>query len=179
LENYEFIQVALHEMGHVLGIGHSDSWQAKIVGGVFTGAAVVRSFGSAPPVQPGGGHFGSTGITSPSYGSFGRAHGVVRPASMLATLTDNNIDFDVTTDLDLTALVDIGWEIRPPLQLTPTALKPTSARSLGSLHRLSITKCSVAAISRHWLAAAPSLPEMVPSGRGAILRHWLPRPFTA
>jgi hypothetical protein len=124
---FEFISVALHEIGHVLGIGTADSWKNKISGGVFSGAAATRSNGTAPPVQSGGGHFGGSSLVSDVFGSFGRTHGVSRPVLMLASSTDNGTNFDVASDLDLAALIDCGWEISPPLDLTATTLKPSAA----------------------------------------------------
>lgn len=124
---FEFISVALHEMGHVLGIGTADSWNNKISGAVFSGAASTRSNGTAPPVQSGGGHFGGTSLVSDLFGSFGRPHGISRPVLMLASSTDNGSNFDVASDLDLAGLIDCGWEISPPLDLTATTLKPSAA----------------------------------------------------
>lgn len=124
---FEFIGVALHEMGHVLGIGTAYSWDNKISGSFFNGAASVRSNGTAPPIQSGGGHFGGNTLVSEVFGSFGRPHGSVRPVLMLASSIDNGSNFDVASDLDLAGLIDCGWEIRPPLVLTATSLKPSAA----------------------------------------------------
>lgn len=124
---FEFVSVALHEMGHVLGIGTADSWTNKISGAVFSGVASTRSNGSAPPVQSGGGHFGGSSLVSDVFGSFGRTHGTSRPVLMLASSTDNGSNFDVASDLDLAALIDCGWQISPPLDLTATTLRPTAA----------------------------------------------------
>lgn len=123
----DFISIALHEMGHVLGIGTSNSWTNKISSSVFTGSASTRSYGANPPIQSGGGHFGGTNIMSKSFGSFNVAHGTSRQVLMLPSLTDNNSTLIVASDLDLAALVDIGWQINPPLKLSYTALNPTAA----------------------------------------------------
>ena len=108
----EFLAVALHEMAHVLGIGNAQAWRNLLSNERFTGPAVVASHGSAPGADEG--HF-LDDLTSPLYGSFGAPHGVARPVRLLASepLDDGNI-FDVITDLDLAALVDIGWEIAIP-----------------------------------------------------------------
>ena len=127
LAGFEFIGVALHEMGHVLGIGTAESWINKISGAVFSGVASTRSNGSAPPIQSGGGHFGGSTLVSDVFGSFGRTHGTSRPVLMLASSTDNGTNFDVASDLDLAALIDCGWEVSPPLNLTATSLKPIAA----------------------------------------------------
>jgi len=102
LPGTEFVRVALHEIAHILGIGASDSWRNLIEDGSFTGP-------------------------SPLYGSFGTAHGPSRPVLMLPSSTDFGSNFDVVTDLDLAALVDIGWEITLPLNLSVDALSPTQA----------------------------------------------------
>jgi len=123
----EFINVALHEMAHVLGIGTAASWDNKITGSIFSGAAAIRSNGTAPPVDAGGGHFGGNNLVSEVFGSFGRPHGLSRPVLMLASTTDSGSNFDVASDLDLAALIDCGWEISPPLILAVTSLRPSAA----------------------------------------------------
>lgn len=120
----DFISIALHEMGHVLGIGTADSWDNKISSTLFTGNASTRSYGANPPMS-GSGHFGGTGTTSKTFGSFNVTHGTTRQVLMLPTLTDDNTNLVVASDLDLAALLDIGWQISPQLILNDTGLHPT------------------------------------------------------
>lgn len=120
----EFLAIALHEMGHVLGIGTADSWRNKLSGGTFTGSAAIHSFGTAPAADSG--HFQGS-LNSPLFGSFGVTHGNSRPVLMLPGSTDYGTNFDVATDLDLAALVDIGWQLQPPTKLKTTALSPSAA----------------------------------------------------
>jgi hypothetical protein len=122
----DFVSVALHEMGHVLGIGTADSWFNKVSGGVFTGSACIRSHGSSPVVQSGNGHFGGSALNSKCYGSFNVNHGTTRQALMLASLSDDNANLVVASDLDLAALIDIGWNVSPPMNLKQNALSPAS-----------------------------------------------------
>lgn len=122
----DFISIALHEMGHVLGIGTADSWYNKISSTVFVGSASTRSYGVNPPVS-GNSHFGGVGTTSRSFGSFSVTHGVTRQVLMLPTLTDDNTNLIVASDLDLAALIDIGWQITPPVTLNYTTMNPSSA----------------------------------------------------
>ncbi len=126
----EFVRVALHEMAHVLGIGTADSWRNLInEEGTFTGLAAINAHGSAPPADTG--HFldlsQNTDLESPLYGSFGTTHGVSRPVLMRPSSTDSGSNFNVATDLDLAALVDIGWEITLPLNLSVDALSSAEA----------------------------------------------------
>ena len=118
----EFLKIALHEMGHVLGLGPSNPWRNLIADGTFNGAAATASNGGTPPTADTG-HF-LNDLNSPLYGSFGTTHGNVRPALMLASFLDTGSNFDVATDLDLAGLVDIGWEVVPPTQLNTPALSP-------------------------------------------------------
>lgn len=120
----EFIRVALHEMGHVLGLGPSSPWDNLVVDGIFTGPAATASHGSAPPAD--GSHFLSS-IDSSGFGSFGTTHGQERPVLMLPSSLDTGRNFDVITDLDLAALVDIGWEVLSPAALGTLSLSPTGA----------------------------------------------------
>ena len=130
LPGTEFIAVALHEMGHVLGIGTADPWSNQISGNVFSGSAVFDSYESAPPVDSGGGHFADpsgTTLSSPEFGAFGVPHGVSQPVLMRPVLTDNGVTFVIASDLDLAALVDIGWEVVPKPVLKANALGPAVA----------------------------------------------------
>lgn len=112
---FEFVRIALHEMGHVLGIGTADSFDNLVSDGNFVGAAATRSYGSAPPA--GGGHLllSSDADESPLYGSFGASHGQRQPVVMTPSGLDNGLDFEVFTDLDLSVLCDLGWELQVPL----------------------------------------------------------------
>ncbi len=120
----EFLKIALHEMGHVLGLGPSDPWDNLLANGTFTGPASIASNGSAPPADSG--HFQGD-LDSPRYGSFGTSHGTPRPVLMLPSSTDNGSNFDVITDLDLAGLIDIGWEVAVPAPFEVLALSPAEA----------------------------------------------------
>ncbi len=123
----EFVSVALHEIGHVLGIGTAPSWKTQVSGGRFNGEAAARSHGTTPPADEF--HLLPDGPTlhSKLFGSFGVTHGQSRPALMLPASTDTGSNFDVATDLDLACLVDIGWEILPAPKLHTSALSPAAA----------------------------------------------------
>ncbi|MEM6883717.1 MAG: matrixin family metalloprotease [Verrucomicrobiota bacterium] len=117
----EFISVALHEMGHVLGLGTAHSWNNLISAGTFTGSAAAQSFGTAPAADAF--HFQGS-LNSELFGSFGVMHGNSRPVLMLPSFTDTGSNFDVITDLDLAAMVDIGWELAPNTQFSASQLSP-------------------------------------------------------
>lgn len=94
----DFYSVALHELGHVFGIGTSDSWANQISGNLFTGTASSALFGEDIALNNGG-HFAD----NVSYNG--------QQAAMTASiLSGTRKEF---TELDFAALSDIGWEIRP------------------------------------------------------------------
>ena len=99
----DFYSVALHELGHLLGLGIADSWYANIssVGNVFTGTASVASYGSPVPLTSTGSHW-ANGTTS-------LVGGVSQEAAMDPSITTGTRK--VFTDLDNAALADIGWQV--------------------------------------------------------------------
>ena len=126
----EFVSIALHEIGHVLGVGTSDVWDALTTTDFFIGPAATQSRGASPPALFESGHVqhpvGDT-LESPLFRSFQVSHGVERPVLMLPFIIDNGSNFDVATDLDLSLLFDIGWEVFPPSRLDITSLTPANA----------------------------------------------------
>lgn len=109
----DFFSVALHELGHVLGLGSADSWYNLINNSdEFTGAAAVATFSGNIPITSDGAHW--------DYGTMSFVDGVAQEAAM-----DPDIFLGTRklfTDLDLAALDDIGWDIAAPVPLPPAFL---------------------------------------------------------
>ena len=103
---YDFFSVAVHEMGHLLGIGTAASWTRQVSGTTFNGPnSIAANGGTAPTVQTGGGHW-ANGVTSD-------LPGTITPQE---TALDPDIIQGVRkwyTDLDWAALQDIGWQVTP------------------------------------------------------------------
>jgi hypothetical protein len=100
----DFYSVAVHEIGHLLGIGASDSWEAKVTAAGFTGAASVAVFGGTVPLAADDSHW-ANGTTSPING-LGSFEAALDPSVTIGTRKP-------LTDLDYAGLSDIGWEITP------------------------------------------------------------------
>ena len=101
----DFYSVALHELGHVLGIGTAESWNTWVntADGTFTGNNALLAFGGAAPLNDSLSHWAS--------GTLSTVNGVVQEAAMDPELTTGSRKR--FTDLDYAALSDIGWEVAP------------------------------------------------------------------
>jgi len=114
----DFLSVALHELAHVLGLGvvnDNSSWLPLISSnGRYLGSLAEESHNG--PLFSDSVHWSSF-RTAPTTDSltlavFGRNHGEGQRPLMLSVV-GNEFNFMVPTDLDVAALQDIGWEIRP------------------------------------------------------------------
>jgi hypothetical protein len=107
---FDFLSVAEHELGHVLGIGTAGSWKDKISAGLFHGGAADAVYGRPVPVDGAGAHWapgtrvgGALADMDPSIAA-GERHPF--------------------TALDFAGLQDVGWQLgaaAPPAGVTPVA----------------------------------------------------------
>lgn len=97
----DFYSVALHEIGHLLGFGTSDSWNNLVFGSNFTGAAANSVFGGDVPLNGDLSHWAT--------GTMSLVDGTSQEAAMDASILTGTRK--VFTDLDVAALQDIGWEV--------------------------------------------------------------------
>jgi hypothetical protein len=114
---YDFLSVAEHELGHVLGIGGSSGWQADVVASndTFIGPHAEASYGGPVPLNTAGQN-GETADTH--WGSSVTSLGLVPELSVNPYFPGQRREF---TPLDWAGLQDIGWH---PDQLAVTSQPP-------------------------------------------------------
>lgn len=99
----DFFSVAVHELGHVLGVGTSDSWTTFTSGSNFVGPHSMSAFGGAVPLNSDLAHW-AAGTTSSVNGS-------PQTAIMVPTIPSGTRRY--YTNLDFAGLEDIGWQVTP------------------------------------------------------------------
>lgn len=100
----DFYSVALHELGHLLGIGTAPSFMHDVNGShQFTGANAVASYGGNVPLESDDGHF-QEGTTSVLPGTATSQEVALDPTITVGTRKE-------MTELDLATLKDIGWQV--------------------------------------------------------------------
>jgi len=109
----DFYSVALHELGHLLGIGTASSWMNQIDNGKFTGANAKTVNGGNDVALADTGHW-TEGTTSTLDGT-GSYEAAMDPSITLGTRK-------VFTDLDLAGLKDVGWQVQQTPVPVPAAV---------------------------------------------------------
>lgn len=97
----DFLSVAIHELGHVLGFG-GNSWNTNVSSGEFIGTQTVTSYGSNVPLS-GSSHW-AEGLTSIAIDRTPNQEVALDPSLTIGSRK-------LLTELDYSGLKDIGWEV--------------------------------------------------------------------
>jgi hypothetical protein len=102
----DFYSIAAHELGHALGLGVSNDWNALVSGSSFFGVnAEAQNGGSAVPLSADLGHWANN-TQSFVYGTTTQQEALMDPDLLVGTRKK-------LTELDAAALKDIGWSVAP------------------------------------------------------------------
>ncbi|HEY4231918.1 MAG TPA: matrixin family metalloprotease [Lacipirellulaceae bacterium] len=105
----DFYSVALHELGHTLGLGSSDEWNALVnqAAATFNGNSSKSQFGGPVPLStPDLAHW-ANGTMSKIYGTTTSQTAVMTPSLTQGTRKK-------FTSLDVAGLTDVGWSVAAP-----------------------------------------------------------------
>ena len=105
-DEYDFLSVAIHELGHVFGVGTSNSWdeQTDWFDALFYGDAAMAEYGEAVPVY-------DWDFAHWAPDTMSEVDGVPQEASMTPFVSA--AERKLFTGLDFAGLADIGWEVAP------------------------------------------------------------------
>jgi Calx-beta domain len=129
----DFLSVAEHEIGHVLGIGDlpqlgegPTSWSRFISAGTFIGPASEAAHGNTPvPLDLTGNHWAQGTLSDGA------------PAAMTPVLTAGTRK--LFTRLDFWGLIDAGWQVTVPTQISTIQFATASATVSQNAGTISIT----------------------------------------
>lgn len=101
----DFLSVAEHEIGHVLGFGTADSWSNRVTGNSFLGPASRAQYGGDVPLDASGVNAAHWMDDTVDLGTAGMPTAGMDPA----LLAGSRATF---TPLDFAALQDLGWQVQ-------------------------------------------------------------------
>ncbi len=117
---YDFYSVAVHELGHLLGFGTSDSFSNRVSGMNFLGTAA-----------------GTVGLSSDkghwAAGTLSVYNGASQEAAMTTSLANGARKH--FTDLDFAAMQDIGWQVTAVPEASTWAMMLSGLALVGGLAR--------------------------------------------
>jgi hypothetical protein len=117
----DFYSVALHELGHLLGLGSSDSWKNNTSGTSFVGTNALAAYGGNVPLEGDTVHWLD--------GTKSTVNGVEQETLMDPTIHVGTRK--VYTELDLAALKDVGWQVSVTAVPVPSAVWLFGSALLG------------------------------------------------
>ena len=133
--NNDLYSTALHEIGHILGVGISDSFKSFIeTGSIFTGPRTTLINGGAPlELTDGNAHVKETGATT-SLHPYANSDG--EQVSAFLSFRPIRVRRELTL-LDTALLDDIGWDVN---YLTTVPEPSTAILSLSAFALLAMRR---------------------------------------
>jgi hypothetical protein len=104
----DFLSVAEHELGHVLGFGTANSWENLVSGSSFTGATAVAEFGGDVPTD-------AANPNAHHWANGTQDHGATCTMDPVAT----NGARTAFTALDFCGIQDLGWQVEKTVKPLP------------------------------------------------------------
>ena len=98
---YDFFSVAVHELGHVLGAGTSDSGLRYLSGSNFVGPNAMAAYGGPVPLNGSQDHWAVAVMSA--------VNGLPQEAAMTPSIGAGERKY--FTDLDFAGMKDIGWQV--------------------------------------------------------------------
>jgi Matrixin len=104
--NNDFYSVAVHELGHLFGIGTAAAWTNQISGTQFNGPKATQANGGTPPPLSADLAHWANGTMSTIFNTSTAQETAMDPSLTVGTRKE-------FTTLDYAALGDIGWQVVP------------------------------------------------------------------
>lgn len=98
---FDFYSVALHEMGHVLGLGASTAWDNDVTGTNFVGIHALTTYGGPVPLTADTAHLAKSTVST--------FMGALQEPALTASIASGQRKY--LTDLDWALLADVGWQV--------------------------------------------------------------------
>jgi hypothetical protein len=121
----DFLSVAEHELGHLLGFGTAPSWDNRVSNMVFTGPAAVQEYPGNVPVD-------GTGAAATHWadGTLDKGHPTDMDPSIAA---GQRVGF---TNLDFAGLQDLGWKVTRSINVRTGTTPQTATVNTAFAKRL-------------------------------------------
>jgi hypothetical protein len=127
----DFLSVATHELGHVLGVGTAPSWQTWVSGASFTGPAATAEHGGTVPLDASASHWADGTLS-------GGVSACMDPVLMRGTR-------HLFTPLDFAGLQDIGWQVSSVHPTVQFASAGESVLETAAAFRITVALAAVSA----------------------------------
>ncbi|MHC4997385.1 MAG: matrixin family metalloprotease [Planctomycetota bacterium] len=147
----DFFSVAVHELGHLLGLGTAQQWNDRVTNfntpegsrPAFTGTNTLEEFGGPVPLEDDGGHWYQDVMPLPDHAIWSHvfdptgAYSSYTPVKSVMNPIQVSNERPLLTVLDAATLSDIGWEVPAlPPATTPADIDRNRTLDVNDLNQL-------------------------------------------